>query len=221
MVIVMSEILLYLSCGFILFAFLEYIFMIFLKGNIQVTKSNGFDTTKDIISQYNSINIIESKSYFTIYNIKRKVIKIASKCYYGNSISDISLPLIEAGISTLDDNKNKFINIVRIVFSNLKWLYIFPIIAIFINCSTYNISDAKVSMVFILLFMFISYILIDIKTMAYTWISDNLKNIKSINKENREKIIDFVDSVIFFDKFIFFGYLIMMIRFVVILLEIH
>ena len=113
------------------------------------------------------------------------------------------------------------INIVRIVFSNLKWVYIFPIIAIFINCSTYNISDAKVSMVFILLFMFISYILIDIKTMAYTWISDNLKNIKSINKENREKIIDFVDSVIFFDKFIFFGYLIMMIRFVVILLEIH
>lgn len=221
MVIVMSEILLYLSCGFILFAFLGYIFMIFLKGNIQVTKSNGFDTTKDIISQYNSINIIESKSYFTIYNIKRKVIKIASKCYYGNSISDISLPLIEAGISTLDDNKNKFINIVRIVFSNLKWLYIFPIIAIFINCSTYNISDAKVSMVFLLLFMFISYILIDIKTMACTWISDNLKNIKSINKENREKIIDFVDSVIFFDKFIFFGYLIMMIRFVVILLEIH
>ena len=217
----MSEILLYLSCGFILFAFLGYIFMVIVERNTIVTKSNGFDTTKDILSEYNSINIIENRGYFTVYNIKRKVIKIASKCYYGNSISDISLPLIEAGISVVDDNKNKFINIVRVVFSNLKWLYIFPIIAIFINYSTYNISDAKVSILFIALFIIISYMMIDLKTMAYSWINDNLGKIKSINKENRNKIINFVNRVIFFDKIIFFGYLIMIIRFVLILLEIN
>jgi len=107
MVILMSEILLYLSSAFILFSFIGYILMVTFEGNTIITKSNGFDVTKDMISQYNSINIIENNSYFTVYNIKRKVIKIASKCYYGSSISDISLPLIEAGISVSDNNKNK------------------------------------------------------------------------------------------------------------------
>ena len=195
--------------------------MVTFEGNTIITKSNGFDVTKDMISQYNSINIIENNSYFTVYNIKRKVIKIASKCYYGSSISDISLPLIEAGISVSDNNKNKFINIVRTIFSNLKWLYIFPLISIFINYSTYNISDAKVSIVFILFFLLISYMIIDIKAEAYSWIDSNLKKIKSITKDNNIKIINFVNRVIFFDKIIFFGYLIMIVRFVLILLEIN
>ena len=113
------------------------------------------------------------------------------------------------------------ININRVILSNLKWLYIFPIIAIFINYSTYNISDAKVSILFIALFIIISYMMIDLKTMASSWINDNLGKIKSITKENRNKIINFVNRVIFFDKIIFFGYLIMIVRFVLILLEIN
>lgn len=216
----MINILLYLSTGLILVGFIGYILLIML-GDKKVADSDGFNITKDIISKYNTINIIESKNYFTMYNIKRKVIKLSSKCYYGNDISSISVALIEAGISVIDSDKNKYIDLFRNIFSNLKILYIFPIIAIFINHATYNISDAKVSMLFIIIFSVITYMFIDIKNQAYSWINDNIEKIKEINKDNRIKIFNFISKLIFVDKIIFFGELVMIIRMVAILLEIN
>ena len=214
----MDIVLLYISSGLIIFSFISYFIMILIGRGRVVSKVDGFDVTKDIISEYNSINVIESKSYFTVYNINRKVIKLDTKCYYGKDLSSICLSLIEAGISVVDNKGNKYIDIFRKIFSNLKILYIFPIIAVFINNSSFNISDAKVSMIFILLFSVITYILIDIKSQASMWISDNIKKIKGISKDNSLKIISFINRLILLDKFIFFGELIMIIRFVVILL---
>lgn len=215
----MLDILMYISTGLILVSFVGY-FLLILLGNKKITNSNGFDITKDMISEYNSINVIESKNYFTIYNIKRKVIKLSTKCYYGNKLSDISLSLIEAGISIVDNKKNKYIDLFRKIFNNLKMLYIFPIIAILINNVTYTISDAKVSIIFIILFSVISYILIDIKNEAGIWISDNISRIKDISKENKDKIKNFINKLVLLDKFILIGEFIMIIRFVGILLEI-
>lgn len=217
----MINILLYVSTGLILVSFLSY-FLIILLGNRKiVSKSNGFDITKDIISEYNAINIIESKGYLTVYNIKRKVIKLATRCYYGSDISSISLSLIEAGISVVDSYKNKYINLFRGIFTNLKMLYIFPVLAIFINYASYNISDAKVSMIFIILFSVMTYMFIDIKSQACTWISDNLTKIKDISKENSLKIINFINKIMLLDKIIFFGELVMIVRLVAILLKIN
>lgn len=216
----MVNMLLYISTGFILISFIGYFIMVMIGRGIVVSKSNGFDVTKDIISEYNSINVIESKSYFTIYNIKRKVIKLASKCYYGNDLSSISLSLMEAGVSVVDNNKNKYIDIFRNIFSNLKILYVFPVLALLISNSSFNVNDAKVSLIFIIIFSFITYIVVDIKSQVYIWICDNLKKIKDINKDNCLRVINFINRIILLDKFIFFGELLMIIRFIVILLEI-
>lgn len=217
----MINILLYISTGMIVCAYIGYILMIMIGRNKIVSKSDGFDVTKDIISQYNSINVIESSGYFTIYNIKRKVIKLATKCYYGKDVSSISLSLMEAGISVVDKNKNRYINIFRNIIPNLKWVYILPIISVFINNSSFNISDAKVSVVIIAIFTFIIYTFIDIKGNACYWVSNNIKRIKDIGKDSSEKIISFMNKLILIDKFIFFGELIMIIRFVLIMLEIN
>lgn len=216
----MVEILLYVSTGLIILAYVGYFLMILIGRNKKISDNDGFDVTKDIISEYNTINIIESSGYFTIYNIKRRVIKLASKCYYGKDLSSIALSLNEAGISVVDNNKNKYINVLRTIFYNLKLLYIFPILALIISNSSFNINDAKVGLMFLLLFAFISYILIDIKNDAVYWTSKNIKRIKEINKNNKEKIIDFMNKLILFDKFIYFGELIMIIRFVLIFLDI-
>ena len=216
----MIDILLYISTGLIIFSFLGY-FILVMLGNKKITNSNGFDITKDIISEYNTINIIESKNYFTVYNIKRKVIKLSTKCYYGNNISNISLSLLEAGISIEDNNNNKYIELFRKVFSNLKILYIFPLISLIINHSTYNVSDAKVSLILISIFSIISYILINIKNQSYMWISNNISKVKEISKKNSKKIMDFINKLLVLDKLIFFGELVMIIRFIAILLEIN
>lgn len=216
----MINILLYVSMGFILLSFLGYFLLIMIGRNKSVSKNDGFDITKDIISEYNSINVIESSGYFTIYNIKRRVIKLATKSYYGKDLSSVSLSMMEAGISVVDNNKNKYIDIFRNIFSNLKILYIFPLISLFISNSSFNINDARASIIFIILFAFISYILMDIKEQACYWIVDNLKKIKDITKDNRIKIVNFINKLIICDKFIFFGEFIMIIRLVLIMLEI-
>ena len=77
----MVEILLYVSSGLIILGYVLYLFIILIGRSKIVSDSDGFDVTKDIISEYDSINIIENNGYFTVYNIKRKVIKLATKCY--------------------------------------------------------------------------------------------------------------------------------------------
>lgn len=216
----MNDILLYVSMGFIIFGYVGYFILILIGRMKEISKCDGFDATKDIISEYNSINVIESKSYFTVYNIKRKVIKLASKCYYGKDLSSISLSLMEAGVSVVDNNKNKYIDFIRVIFSNLKMLYIFPIIALFISNSSFNVNDAKVSLIFVVIFTFISYILLDIRGQASYWVSENLKKIKDISKDNRVRIVNFMNRLVLFDKIIYFGELIMIIRFALIMLDI-
>ena len=108
----------------------------------------------------------------------------------------------------------------RTIFNNLKLLYIFPVIAVIINYSSYNINDAKISMIIILLFAFIEYILIDIKNNACYWVSNNIKKIKNISKDCRDEIIKFMNRLILLDKIIYFGEILMVVRFVMILFEI-
>ena len=209
--------LLYISSFIILFSYFAYIILIIIGRAKTVGKINGFNIIKDLISNYECINIIESKGYFTFYNIKRRVIKLSTKCYYGNDLSSISISLIEAGISVVDDNHNKYIDIFRNLFSNLKILYIFPILALLINNLSFSINDAKVSIVLMFLFIFISYIVVDVKNTAHVWIIENFNKIKNINKDNSLKIFKFLNIVIWLDKFIFFGEFLIICRLILIL----
>ena len=214
----MVEKLMYISNALIILSFALY-FILIIINNKKITESNGFNITKDILNEYDSINIIESKNYFTVYNIKRKVIKIASKCYYGNTLSDIAIPLIESGVSVIDNKGNKSIEFFRKIIPSLKYLYIFPIFMIGVNSVTYNISDAKVSIVFGIVALMISYILVNIKSESVLLLSSKIKKIKGINNDNKNKIISFINKVIFFDKLIFMSEGIMIIRFVMLLVN--
>ena len=215
----MILILMYISSGMIVLSFALYFLLVLIGRRKKVTNSDGFNITKDIIHEYNSINIILSKGYFTVYNIKRRVIRMANRCYYGNTISDIAIPLIEAGISSVDDKKNKVINFLRNIFPNIKCLYIFPLVCVIINSQTYNISDAKVSIIFFILFAIISYMVIDIKNNGIWNISNKVDKIKDISTENRKSIISFMNKVNILDKFIFISELLMIIRCVMIMLD--
>lgn len=216
----MDMILLYSSNGIVILGFILYFLLIIVGSRKNVSKDSGFDITKDIISEYNSINVIETKSYFSIYNIKRRVIKLSSGCYYGRDLSSISLSLIEAGISIVDNNKNKYIDLFRNFFSNLKMLYVFGVVSIFINNSSFNVSDAKVSMIFMLIFILISYILLDIKSSGFNYVSNKLENIKETSVDKADKVIGFMNKFLWCDKLIYYGEVLMVVRMVLIMFEI-
>lgn len=211
----MLMILMYIANGLIIFAFLWYLLLVILNSNNKFTESDGFNVTKDILSEYDSINIIENKSIFTVYNLKRKVIKIASKRYYGNSLSDVAIPLMEAGVSV---SNSKYLDILGKVLSNLKKLYILPIIIIIVNSVTYSLGDARIAIPLVAICALASYIIIDIKNSAYIWLDKHINNKLKINKE---KTLKFINKIIMIDKLIFFGELLMIIRFVAIILGIN
>lgn len=211
----MLIILMYIANGLIIFAFLWYLLLVILNSNNKFTESDGFNVTKDILSEYDSINIIENKSIFTVYNLKRKVIKIASKRYYGNSLSDVAIPLMEAGVSV---SNSKYLDILGKVLSNLKKLYILPIIIIIVNSVTYSLGDARIAIPLVAICALASYIIIDIKNSAYIWLDKHINNKLKINKE---KTLKFINKIIMIDKLIFFGELLMIIRFVAIILGIN
>ena len=52
----------------------------------------------------------------------------------------------------------------------------------------------------------------NLKTMAYNFICDNIRNIDSINEKNKIKIVSFMNRFLLCDKLIFFGELLMIVR---------
>ena len=213
------DILLYISNGLIIISILWYLLLIFLNSNKKISNDNGFDITKDMISEYDSINIIENKGKFTFYNIKRQVIKLSTKCYYGSDLSSLSLGILEAGISVIDKEKNQGLNFLKKIFSNLKLLYLFSLIALVININAYTVGDAKIGLFLIVVCVIISYIFIGILTNSLIWIEENINKIKSISKENKLLIINYIKNIINMNKLIFFGELTIVIRLVSIMIE--
>lgn len=216
----MMDILLYVSTGFIIFSFLMYLLIILFGRNKVVSENNSSLIAKDMLSFSNDINIIESRNYLTAYNIKRRIIKIDTSCYYGNDLSSVVLSLIEVGIFWVDNNKNKYIDFFRNIFSNLKVLYIFPVLSIIINHLSFNVSDAKVSIIFFLIFCITTYIYIDIKSQARLFVFDNLKKIEDISEDNYINIMNYINRLLWVDKFILFGQLLMVLRMVIIVLRV-
>lgn len=215
----MINILMYISSGLIIIPFICYGLFIISSKNKKITDDNGFNITKDIISEYDSINIIENAGKMTYYNPKRGVIKLNNRCYYGNDLGVIAISLLESGISVIDKKNNKYLNVFKLIFNNLKLLYIFPIISQCINTMTYTYGDAKIGIVFVIINLIITYMFNDILINAFNWVSDNIKRVKAISKDNKISVIDYIKNIINLNKFIFFGELLIIIRMVAIMLS--
>lgn len=208
----------YIVMGFILGGYLYYI-LIVLGNRNKISEESSFNIIKDLIHNYNSINVILNEGIFTIYNIKRRVIKLSNKCYYGRSLSDVGISLMEAGISVIDNNKDREINFFRRFFSNLKWLYVIPLVVIFIISEINTTEDGVILGFLIFISIYFMYMFINIKNKAYNWIVMNIDRIKQINKKDQMKVINFINKMMLCDKFIFWGELVGFLKVVMILLN--
>ena len=116
--------------------------------------------------------------------------------------------------------KNKYIDFFRKIFDNLKILYIFSILAIFINHASFNVSDAKTSLIFMIVFTFISYVLLEIKGNGCYYVQECLDKNKDISGENCQKISKFMNSLLLTDKLIYLGEILMIMRMTLLMFEI-
>lgn len=215
----MINILLYVSNGLILISLFFYLLLILINKNRKITNETGFDITKNITSEFDRINIIASNGKITYYNTKRKVIRLNNNCYYGNDVSSIAVSLVEAGISVIDDGKNKIINFFKIFFSNIKMVYLFSLVAIVVNIVSSTSTDAKVSLVIMTILIIFIYLYISILNDSYNWIYQNINKIKLLNKKNNLKVMQYINYIIIINKGIFLGELLIVIRMVAIILD--
>ena len=114
----MIDILKQISSGLIIISLICYLLNILINKSKKISDDDGFNITKDIIQEYDMINIIENTGIISYYNLRRGVIKLSSKSYYGSDLSHISIGLMEAGVSVIDKKGNKFIDIFKILEEN-------------------------------------------------------------------------------------------------------
>ena len=189
-----------------------------LSNSKKISNSNGFDTTKDMISEYDKINIIEGYKNISLYNIRRKVIKLSTRDYYGCDVRAISFSMIEAGISIQDNDKNKFINISSKIIPTLKLFELIGIIILIINEVSSTVSDSKIGIAMMILILILEYFYIDILTGSYNFCFDRINRIKGIKNEDKNRIIKFINNKILVNRIQFISGIIIIIRFVAIIL---
>lgn len=207
----MINILKCISSLFIIIPILYYGLSILINSHKKISDDTGFNITKDIISEYNTINIIENTGIISYYNLKRKIIKLSKNSYYGNNLSYISIALLSASISVIDKNKNQYLTLIKKVVNNLKLIYLLPLITIIIPYITYTKLDAQFGLIIILLSTIILYIQNNILSESFIWINSNIKKIKSLTKDNRKKVLNYLQKIINLNKYIFLGELVMII----------
>lgn len=215
----MIEILKYISSGLIIISLICYLLNILINKSKKISDDDGFNITKDIIQEYDMINIIENTGIISYYNLRRGVIKLSSKSYYGSDLSHISIGLMEAGVSVIDKKGNKFINIFKNIVSNLKILYIFPIITVIVNFITYTKGDAKIGLILVIISTLVIYMINSILINANDWVCNNIKKVKSVDNNGKDKIISYLNNIVNLNKIIFLGELISIITMVAIIID--
>lgn len=215
----MIEILKYISSGLIIISLICYLLNILINKSKKISDDDGFNITKDIIQEYDMINIIENTGIISYYNLRRGVIKLSSKSYYGSDLSHISIGLMEAGVSVIDKKGNKFINIFKNIVSNLKILYIFPIITVIVNFITYTKGDAKIGLILVIISTLVIYMINSILINANDWVCNNIKKVKSVDNDGKNKIISYLNNIVNLNKIIFLGELISIITMVAIFID--
>lgn len=177
--------------------------------NNKIDNYNGFDIAKEITSNYDEINIVSCNDMFSMYDLKRNVIRLNNKNYEGNSFVDISIGAMLAGISLVNsDIRNKFI------FKRVRVISLASLIMMFLSFLVNSIGDARIMMIITfgcLLYLFMRYQMV---SGAVSLIECNMdKNIYS-------KIKSIVMGYVNFYKISFISLLVVLVRLVVIMLGI-
>ena len=160
-----------------------------------------------LLDNDNNINFIENKeSYFSHYNIKRKMIKLSSNTYDSKKIFHIAVSSLLAGYSLIN---NKIINYLSYIINKLKIITIIPIISIILSIYAHSIKDAKIGLIILLIIGIIQYIINNLTTTAISNV-----NIKE------ERITKTLNIFLLNTKLYFICTLIQILRLVIIVLKI-
>lgn len=196
-----------LIIGIILTIVPYLILLITYISNRKKTNITTSDNIIKILKNDNKISFIESKdSFFSYYNIKRKIIKLSKETYDSNTYFHVALSSLLVGYSLINNN---IINYLSYIINKLRIISIMPIISIILSIYASNIADSKIALIIIIIIAIIQYIL-----NALTEIAVN--NVK----KNNTKINNILDTFLLTTKIYFIATLVQILRLVIIIIKI-
>lgn len=186
----------------------------FIYKNKVIDNYSGFDSAKDVTTNYEIINIVKSNDIIVSeYDIKRNVIRLNASNYDGNSYFDVFISSILAGYSLVkSDNPDSFK--FSFLFKKIRFISFSSLIMGILSIMISNIGDAKIGMVLFILLLVYQYMRYQIS------INSNLVVKENLDKELYNKLEKIWGMDITVNKLSFILSLVMILRLVVIILEI-
>lgn len=142
-----KNLLLLISIGLILINYLKIIinYITTKKTNHNLT---GFDIAKEITSNYEEINIVESKEInVSKYNLKRRIIRLTKNNYDTKDSFSLAVASYLSGYSLINITKDKYLSLFSNLIKNIDYLNKSSIISIVISYLATTKTDAKLSII--------------------------------------------------------------------------
>ena len=210
--------LLLISIILISISYIRIILTYFKTKKINITNINGFDLAKELTSNYDEINIIESKELnISKYNLKRRIIKLTNKDYNSNNISTLSKVTFLSGYSLLTLNKDKNILVLSKILSSIDYLNKSSLLALLISILTKTAGDAKIAIILLLIILSYQYLINEINIASKDETIKPLK--KLLTKESYNIILNIEDTYLSLNKISFITTLILLLRQVLIIIN--
>ena len=215
----MNKVLLLISIILILVSYTRIILMYFKTKNIKSKNFTGFDIAKEITSNYNEINIVESKEInISKYNLKRKIIRLTNKNYEENNLFTLAITSCLSGYSLLNINKDKYLQLLSNILPNIDYIGKTAILTLIISIMTNTIGDAKIGVVLLIIILAYQYILILINTSSHEYTKEELKKI--VSKKELSNINEVLKSFLALHTLSFITTLILILREILIIMNI-
>ena len=214
----LNKLLLIISVVLILLSDMRIILMYRKTKNIKIDDMTGFDLAKELTSNYDEINIVESREVsISKYNLKRRIIKLNYKDYTMNNIFTLTKSSLLAGYSLVALNKDKNIEILGKIFNNIDYLNKSSIVTILISCLVKAKGDAKIALILLSLILIYQYIINEININSKEQTKEQLKDL--LEEKNYLLLDDIKNSYLNLNKISFITTLILILRLVLIIIN--
>lgn len=212
------NILLLISILLILIAYLNIVLKFIKTKNIKIDNLTGFDLAKELTSNYDEINIVESRDInISKYNLKRRVIRLTTKDYNSNNINTLSKISLLSGYSLINLNKDKNIELLAKIFKSIDYLNKSPILAIIISLLVRKIGDAKIAILLLVIISIYQYLINEINITSK---EETTNKLKDLLKDNNYSILENIqNSYLLLNKISFITTLILILRLVLIIIS--
>lgn len=159
---------------------------------------SGVEVIEKVLERHQITNYytVEDKSLLVSqYSGHRKIIKLSSKCFHGESLFNIVIGTYLAGLIIYEQKDNKLLNILNKLRSIIDILCIFGVVALLVSLATTSLYYIKISIgiVFVINLFYLIYTFATNNTIKKI----NIELIKSnlVNKDELPYTKDIINSI--------------------------